>query len=664
MLHIVYSDELRHIAEMQQIDTVIIEPHRGDILDRFSRPLTEELNDFVTLGINPKRVTKPDELAADLAHFTKYPPEYYLNRLNRPGNYIPLVRKIPPEVADKIEMLNWNLSRQTESRRLYPHNELAGQILGCIDIDNNGIAGFELACDSLLKGVPGWRIFQLDVQGRPHLAPNLAFKPPVDGCDIMLTIDLRIQAIVEEELVPALETHKANNASCIVLDPVGGEIIAMASLPAFNPNQADEKTIPLQKIRPISDVFEPGSVNKIIAASLVLESGLAKPSTIVDCSEGSITICGKPIRDSHRHQRLTFEEAIVYSSNVGTIKLALPLTSAALYNMVRRFGFLEKTGVELQGEMSGFMPPLKNWSGLTKPNLIIGQGIAVTALQMAMAYAVIANNGVLMQPRLIKGHYTPDGTFHERQPVKVRQVISSKTARTVSGFLQQVVEKGTGKRAKVDKVLICGKTGTSQKVNPQGGYFDDRFVASFAGVFPADAPKYVIYVVVDDPRREEHQGADVAAPIFQRIATRIIDLNPALKLEKKSKNSKKYDKYVILPNLKSKLYSAVQDDLTRAGLVLQTSGTGEFVIDHLPKAGTKMKSGSIVELVLGPGQRNIRGGVVVPLLVGLSLRDAVLKASQAGLTVQVRGSGKIVSQNPPSGSRAAWGNVCILTAEG
>ncbi len=643
---------------------MLIEPHRGDFLDRFGRQLTEELNDFVTLSVNPKRVTKPYELAQDLAKLTNRSPGYYLKRLKSSTNYIPLVRKIPPEVADEIDKLDWKLCRQTESRRIYPHNELAGQLLGCIDIDNNGIAGLELTCDSLLKGIPGWRIYQLDVKGQPHLAPNLAFKPPIDGCDVMLTIDLRIQSIIEEELADAIEIYQAKNASCIVLDPRTGEILAMASAPLFNPNKINENSISNQKIRPICDVFEPGSVIKIVASSFLIEKGLAVPTTRVDCSDGFVTVCGEKIYDTHRCKVLTLEEIITYSSNVGTVKLTLSSNQKELYDIIKKFGFLQKTGIELPGEMDGFIPPPKSWSNLTKANIVIGHSIAVTALQVAMAYSVIANDGVLMKPMLIKGYFTPNGQFNERKPEMIRRVISPKTARTIKYFLFQVVEKGTGRKAKLENVTVAGKTGTAEKINPEGGYFKDRNIVSFAGLFPVDEPKYVIYVVVDEPIGKEHFGADVAAPVFRKIASRILDLQPNLKNVKKSKNKSNQDKYITVPDLKSKLFTAVKNELNRAGLVIHTHGSGNLIIDQSPPAGKKLKTGDAIELVLGPKQRNIKNRVVVPLLVGLSLRDALLKASQLGLTIQVHGTGKVVSQSPPSGSLIKWGDVCILNAEG
>ncbi|MBM3329749.1 MAG: penicillin-binding protein, partial [Calditrichaeota bacterium] len=502
--------------------------------------------------------------------------------------------------------------------------------------------------------------------------------------DVVLTLDLRIQSLVEEELAPAVIVEKALSAVAIVLDPKTGEVLALASLPAFDPGQPDTQPQEYQKNRAVVDIFEPGSTFKIVAAAALLESGRATLRSTIDCSAGSVTIHGKTIRDAKRHGVLTLQEVLAYSSNVGTILLSRALEKRELYDMVRRFGFLAKSGIEVEGEASGMLPAPSDWSGLTQPTLVIGQGVAATALQMAMAYGAIANRGTLLRPTLIRGHFNRDGEFVSREPVRIRQVVSPSTAKAITLALVQVVEKGTGRKAKVEGVTIAAKTGTAQISSPEGGYHDDRYYASMCGFLPAEDPQYLIFIGMDSPRGASglHQGGDVAAPIFKRIATRIAGLDPAMlasspakergsgrkvpttgkALASPSKRGRSLPQLVKMPDLRMKPAGEAEASLKSIGLNVTLRGEGTVVVDQVPEVGEEIPAGTRVNLTIGPPKRSARGAVVVPHLVGLSIRDAIRKASESGLTVQVNGRGKVVEQHPSSGSRVNWGDVCRLEA--
>ncbi len=664
-MQVVISNDLTKIADDQHHAKIPNEPRRGTIFDRNGRPFTTDLGDFVTLGVNPSRVLKRKELAADLARETGRKPAYYMSRLEKDAQFVILDRKISLQSADKLDRKGWSLTRQPDTKRFYPHHQIASQIIGFTDIDQNGLSGIELSCDPLLKGEAGWRVVQLDVRGRSHLDGSLPSKPAIDGMNIALTIDLAIQTIVEEELGVALKETKSETVSAIVMHVATGEILAMATVPGFDPNEPEDSPSSCQKVRSVNDLFEPGSTFKLVGSALLLERGWAKPSTMVDASAGKIVVANHVINDAHKHGVISFRETIAQSSNVGMIKLTQNIAPQDIYDMVTRFGFLAKTDVEIEGEASGLLPKPKNWSGTTKANLVIGHGVAVTGLQMAMAYAAIANDGLLMQPTMLKGRYAVDGTLVEEPPLPIRQVVSKETARTLTSFFFDVVEKGTAQRAKIDGVKIAGKTGTAQKIKPEGGYYKDRFASSFIGYFPADNPQILIEVVLDDPRGVNHQGGQVAAPVFRNIAERVIGLNPELRgYSRKPGKAIKGVNYVAVPELRNKPLEQALALLKKSGLAVGKHGTGDMILHQSPASGSKVIEGEVVELTLGPARRERSNQIVVPYLTGLSLREALRKGSEAGLIVQIKGSGRIVRQAPASGARAAVGDILTLIAEG
>jgi len=642
-----------------------IEPHRGTIFDRNGRPLTTDLGDYVTLCVNPARVLKRAELAKDLARETGRNSSYYLARLNKDAQFVILDRKVSLLSADRLDRKGWSLIRQPDIKRFYPHHQIAGQILGFADIDQNGLSGIELSCDPVLRGEAGWRVVQLDVRGRSHLDGSLPSKSASDGMNIALTIDLAIQTIVEEELVTAHKETSSESASAIVVDVRTGEILAIASVPGYDPNEPRESPQVNQKVRAVTDMFEPGSTFKLIGSALLLERGWASPTTRVDVSEGKVRVANHVINDSHKHGIISFREVVSLSSNVGMVKLTQNIAPQDLYDMVVRFGFLARTDIELEGEAVGILPKPKNWNGLTKANLVIGQGVAVSELQMAMAYAAIANEGILMQPTLVRGRYAADGTLVEEPPLAVRRVVSKETAHTLTSFLVDVVEEGTAQRAKIEGVRIAGKTGTAQKIKPEGGYYQDRFASSFIGYFPAENPEILVAVLLDDPRGLMHQGGQVAAPAFRLITERILGLNPLLRgtVRVKSKSSPNPE-YVTMPDLRNKSVEGAVAQAKKSGFIPGRHGTGELVIDQSPKPGTKTKVGEVVDLTLGPAQRASANQIVVPFLTGLSLREALRKGSAAGMSVEIKGSGRVVRQAPASGTRARIGDTLTLIAEG
>jgi cell division protein FtsI/penicillin-binding protein 2 len=660
---VVVADRLQEIARRQNFTYVSIEPRRGTIYDREGRPLTTDLADYVKLGIDPRHVIRQEDLIKDLVKETGRSPKYFRDKLTRKAVFVELARKVSPEAADRLDSKGWNLTRQPDTRRFYPLHSFGANLIGFTDVDNRGIAGIELACEPILAGKAGSRMVQLDAKGKIHLSEGLPYERAIDGIDVALTIDLPIQTLVEEELIPAVTESHASSASALVIDPKTAQVLALAVYPTYDLNDPDGSPLENQKARPICDINEPGSTMKLVAAAMLLDNNTVKPTSMVDVSAGQIVVANRVIRDASNHGIIPFQDVVAFSSNVGIIKLTQPVTQVDLYRMIQRFGFLRETGIEIGGEASGMLAKPENWNGLTKANVVIGQGVGVTMLQMAMAYASIANGGVLMRPSLILGRYATDGSLIEEPAMEVGRVVSAKTAKTLTEAFVQVVEKGTAQRAKIEGIKIAGKTGTAQKTKPNGGYFQDRFVASFVGYFPAEDPQYVVMVQLDDPRGEMHQGGQVAAPIFKLIAERIIGLKPELRNIGRKTNKREAQDLVLVPDLRNQSAEKAAAALRKLGLVLKANGDEGTVRDQFPAYGARVPKGEQVELTFGTtGSKD--GKVLVPILTGLSVRDAIHKATASGLLFHIKGNGKIVSQSPPSGASVKIGDVLTLIAEG
>ncbi|HHE46577.1 MAG TPA: PASTA domain-containing protein, partial [Bacteroidetes bacterium] len=415
------------------------------------------------------------------------------------------------------------------------------------------------------------------------------------------------------------------------------------------------------------ELYEPGSTFKLIPAMLLLEDYHVRPDSVVDCGVGYITVYDKTIHDAIGHGKLTFRDVLVKSSNVGMIKLTAGVRREDLYNKIREFGFLEKTGVELPGEAVGSLPELPDWSGLTMPNVVIGQGISVNMLQLACVYGAVANGGSLMKPLLVKELKFPEGDVERTLSSRVRRVMRTETAALMRQILNDVVERGTGRRAQIKGMSIAGKTGTAQMVNlERGGYYNDRFLASFLGFFPVESPRYLILISMVNPHgpNGEHTGGAVCAPVFKRIAERILGLKPELwTLNSSGSDASSPSRRIIVPDLERKTYAEANEVLNSIGLKVVRHGSGT-VCDQVPAPGTTAMKGDVVHVTLSPENRSLNAMVIMPVLTGLSLRDAVKKAMDSGLMVKISGTGRVVRQTPVSGARIMVGETCSLKAVG
>lgn len=501
-------------ARSQQIKKEEISAKRGNIYDRKGRQLAISLEKD-SIFIDPSEVK--DESLQILANYINFNDER-INTFDKNRRFLWVARKVDYSLAEKIKAFKLaGIGFVTEGARFYPNGYLASHVIGFVNMDDSGMEGIERYYDSYLKAEKVSKIVLRDAAGKKLSDGNFW---EVKGNDIILTIDEGLQYIVEKHLDEAMKRWNASSAVAIMMNPFTGEILAMANRPTYDPNNINSvKNIAHMRNRAITDIYEPGSTFKIVTAVAALEENIVNPSTKFDCSPGYIDIGSKRIKDVHRYGVLTFEEIIQKSSNVGTIKIAMKLGRERLYQYIKKFGFGEKTGIDLPGEVSGYVRTPEKWSGISMGAVPIGQEVAVTALQVLRAYSVIANGGFLINPYVVSEIRSPHGKILYRAVIKRERIISEKTAQIMKNILKKVTEEGgTATQAKLDGNEVAGKTGTAQKYDPaRGRYSQDKFIASFVGFIPAQNPSIALIVVIHDPKGA-HFGGIVAAPVFKAIS--------------------------------------------------------------------------------------------------------------------------------------------------
>lgn len=447
---------------------------------------------------------------------------YLKDRLNRNKSFIWIARKITPQQSEAIRKLNIKgLGFVKESKRCYPNGYLGSQAIGFAGLDNHGLEGLELYYDAYLRGESGFALFLRDArQKKLELWERMI--APKDGYNLILTIDEVIQYIAERELEKAFRKYHAKSATIVVMDPHTGAILAMASRPTFDLNKysgVDKEKI---RNRAITDLFEPGSVFKIVTLAAALEEGTVNESDKFFCENGAFRVASHTLHDHRPHGWLTFREIIELSSNIGTTKVAQILGADTLYRYMRAFGFGQRLGIDMPGEISGIIKEPRSWSKVSIAAMPIGHEVGVTALQLVSAISVIANGGQLMKPHIVKEVRDKNGELiKDMVPVLARKVISLDTAQRAKQILSGVVENGTGKLARPRDCSAAGKTGTAQKIEANGTYSHDKYIASFIGFAPVEDPLIAIAVVVDEPH-PYYYGGVVAAPVFKNAAQDIV----------------------------------------------------------------------------------------------------------------------------------------------
>ncbi|MBD3314368.1 MAG: PASTA domain-containing protein [Chitinivibrionales bacterium] len=573
----------------------------------------------------------------------------------------------PTRLRNTAQQIGSNAS--VRQKRLYPHGELAGAVLGYVGRDGYGLGGAEFAFDEKLRGEDGWAILQRDGRNKRYSRIGLPHKKPINGSDVYLTLDLWVQKIARNVLAQTTAELNARGGMCIVMDPSTGHILAMVNEPGFNPNEAGRYPLAQRKNRCISYNYEPGSTFKVIPAASALQEKTFGEHDTLDGNNGVFEIYDQVIRDHTPYGYLEFAEALAYSSNVCFARIANALGNDRLYKYARDFGLGAQTGIVLPGEENGIVHPINRWSGRTRVTMAIGQEVSATFLQMIMVFAAIADDGVLREPLIYDKVVSAEGEIVERvEPRAVRRVISATVASRLRRLLSLVVEKGTGRRAAVSGVELGGKTGTSQKYDRESGtYSSDRLWSSFIGFVPVERPVLVCGVLIDEPEGGE-AGGSAAAPAFREIIQQIIshpELEFAEKILRSQENlvpEKPGPTSVTIPLISGLNREGAAALLHSYDIDFEIIGSGDTILHQSPSAGEVLAdNGRVIGYANDFRKQSLAGNAVrVPNCVGKDLRDAVNVVNVKGLIPYVNGAGTVIRQYPTVGALVEASAVCTL----
>ena len=601
-VQLLHHDSYVAKAQRQQERTLSLEPLRGSILDARNRVLAESVA-AVSVYADPQAIVDARAAAGALARIPglDLSREDIEDKLTSNGAFVWIARQLPREAGGAIRNLHLpGIYLLDAHRRTYPKGSLAANVVGYVGVDGQGLAGIEHAFDTLVRGRAGKVTLLRDARKGKYLFAGDDANKPVDGDDVILTIDSVVQFITERALAKAVAQWHSAGGTAIVMDPTDGAILAMASVPNFDPNHFRDFPPMTWRNRTVQEIYEPGSTFKIVTASAGLEEGVVTPSQILDCGNGGIQIGNVEIHEhgGNRYGSMSFEDVMLHSSNVGAIRVGVALGDNRFYRYIRRFGFGERTGIQLPGETAGLLRRTPRWSQISAASISIGQEIGVTPLQIVTAFATVANGGIRVAPKIVDRVVDTKGevVYRPQRPEPVR-VISEKTAAVLNEILKAVVARGTGENAALEEHIVAGKTGTAQKA-VRGGYSPDRFVASFGGYVPADRPRLAILVVIDEPKGAEY-GGTVAAPIFKQIAEPVLH-------------------YLGVP-------------------------------PSIPARTLRVRPPALAAFSQEPASTARVGGGRVPDMRGMDARGAVASATAAGLRVRTIGSGVVQSQLPLPG---------------
>jgi cell division protein FtsI (penicillin-binding protein 3) len=619
-LQVLQGDKLKRLGERQHLKEWIVLPKRGALLDRAGEPLALSL-ESQSVYARPHRIQDGEAVSRKLAKILNLNVPDVAQKIASNKPFVWIKRQVAPPEAEQIQALNVDgIGMFFEPNRYYPQGQLAGQVLGFVSRDSEGLEGLELRYNDYIRGEMGSSVIERDALGRRVLVQGVEGLQIPPGGDIHLTLDTSIQHLAEKELESAITKNRAKAGVAIVIEPFTGEVLALANFPSFNPNNFSKESAQQRRNRAVADSFEPGSTFKTILAAAALEEEVVGKEDLFYCEMGKYAYAGKIIHDTHSYGWLPFYKILQVSSNIGFTKVAEKLKKDRYFKYIEKFGFGKITGIDMPGEVPGLLRNAESWSAIDLATHAFGQGISATPLQMAMAYAAVANGGFLMRPYVVRRVVSPAGeVLFENQPHVVRRVISEKTARLLASMLKEVTnEGGTGVMANVEGFEVAGKTGTAQKADlAHGGYAARKRVASFVGFVPADAPRLVVLVLVDEPEVSVYGGV-VAAPVFRNIA------RGALR------------QLVVAPQ---------KPDLT-------PSGVGQV------EAPFRRAPSKIDEAALDGSSS------AVPDFVGLSLREAVEKARTMKMKVKMQGNGYVVKQSPAPGGRWSGDAVLLLNLQG
>jgi cell division protein FtsI/penicillin-binding protein 2 len=674
-IQLIESGKYQEIARKQYEAKVPLTAQRGNIYDRNGNVLVAN-SQFVSFAADPKIAGEDARfIAKEFAKVTGKPEREYIAKLQSNKRFVWMERHLRPDVAEQIPLKQMGgIVKMNEAMRIYHYDELAGQVLGATNIDNVGVSGIEQQYNDVLHGVDGYVIMQKDGLGRKRPSVDYPREEAVNGHSIELTIDLQYQSIADEELKKGIARTQAEAGLVVMLRPQTGEVLAMANYPQVNLNKVQSSDA--LKNRIVSDMYEPGSVFKIVTASAALENEVATLEKKFYAENGKYRIeyPGKKIRfinDSHPMRDVTFMEAMAYSSNIVMAKVSDLIGQEKLYKQARDFGFGMATGIELPAESNGQLRKTSEWSMASLNSIAYGYEVGVTPLQIVSAYSAIANDGMLMKPYIVQREKDETGQeVYAGQPQMIRRIISKQVNDQMKEMLEGVVEYGSGMIVKTPGVRIAGKTGTSRK-HVNGKYEEGSYNASFVGFFPAEKPEVVCLVMIEKPKAGGYYGATASAPIFKAIADRIINNNGLIAQTTASGQTapaptvkQQADATVSIPDVAGNDAEEAGTVLKQSGLASNVIGTGDEVIRQYPPAGTKVERGSIVQLMMNETERTpVSGALKVPEVRGMSVRRAVNKLAAEHLGVSIVGSGVVVNQFPGAGTAMKPGTKVTIMCE-
>lgn len=619
-LQIIQGQKLNQFARKQHQKSLPLLPKRGTIYSRNLKELSVTL-EVDSLYAMPEKMEKPKEVAERLARLVSLDQKELEQKLMNGKSFVWIKRWLSEEAASAVRGSPLEgLDFAKEGKRFYPYGSLAGQVLGFAGLDGQGLEGIELFYEKELQGSPGALLAERDARGRTMFPQGIKMVGGARGRDLVLTLDETLQHIAEKELAQGVAKSQAQGGTAIIMDPKSGEILALANYPEFNPNLFEKYPSARWRNRAITDLFEPGSTLKVFTVAAALEEGVFRPEDVIYTEKGKFRLGTKIIHDVHPYGWLSVRDVVKVSSNIGAAKIGLALGRDLQYSYMKKFGLFELTGIDIKGEGSGLNQALENWSRLTVATVSFGQGISVTPIQLANAYASLANGGLLMRPYLLKKILDKDGqVIKENRPQILRQVMGSETAKVIREMLTSATgAEGTGKQAEVLGYQVAGKTGTAQKPSDGGrGYAQGKYMASFVGWVPAHDPRLLILVVIDEPKGVKYGGV-VAAPVFRNVASQALAY---LRVE---------PDHVVELKLKPKLVA---------------HGSG-------PEAESLSPPPSFSE------EEN--GEMVMPNFHRLTMRQALKLAQAKRMELKAQGSGVAVSQDPEAGEPLRAGQIPVV----
>lgn len=612
-LQVLGQERWQKKADRQYQKTIPLTAQRGTIFDRNGEKMAISI-EVDSVYIVPGKVESPDQSARLLADALSMNVRTIRAKMRSDKNFLWVKRQVSQRESEQLRAMNLSgVGFIKEHRRYYPNSEIGAQVLGFTGLDPRGLEGLELAYDTAMLGQGGFLVMERDALGRGMSSADGRVEGGERGGNLHLTLDKNLQYIAEKELAAGINKTGARSGTVLLVDPMTGAILAMANQPDYNPNSFQQHRPGDWRNRSLCDAFEPGSTIKAFLLAAALNEGLISEQSRIDCENGSFKVGGKTIHDHRKYGRLTPMEILKFSSNIGSVKIGKMMERDRYYSYLQDFGFGSRTGIDLPGEVAGVVHDPSRWFEVDLAAISFGQGLTVTPLQLTMATAAIANGGYLMSPYVVEKVIDPFGQVKiENSPRIRRRVVSRNVADSVREMLMTVAEPGgTGVKASVPGYKVAGKTGTAQKVDPvTGGYSMDRSVSSFVGFVPADNPKLVILVVLDEPSGNAYGGL-TAAPIFSKVAGQALRYLKVMPTEK-------IDRYVL-----------------------------EQVADSAPKK---------IEPVLALDNRD-DGKLRMPDFRGMSYRQVMRTMEQTGLNVKLKGTGRVVSQSPAAGQPIRFDNA-------